>query len=217
MSGLLVQKIKELQKNDREAKEQWGLYCEAMGNGIRDPARHDGSFLQEFITNFGAGLRFEPNDKSGGGKGGGARFGDTAELIKEGQRKSTAFKQAWGSFCEMNSANGKRDPAMHNNEFFARFFEFMGQHGMMAMGGAVMGMGPMGGGGGMPPQKRQRASTGDDAKDALIMRIKQMQRTSPDAKQMWWDYADSVLGGVRDPARHSVDVLEEFCRSHGVA
>lgn len=48
------------------------------------------------------------------------------------------------------------------------------------------------------------------AKAALVEQIKSIQRSDPDAKQAWWDYCDTNLGGVKDPNRHDANVLEEF-------
>jgi len=50
-------------------------------------------------------------------------------------------------------------------------------------------------------------------KDALVEKIKAMQRASPELKQMWWDHCDQNLGGVRDPNRHDAATLEEFLQS----
>lgn len=48
------------------------------------------------------------------------------------------------------------------------------------------------------------------SKIQLISEIKELQRSTPDAKQAWWDFCDAHLGGIRDPARHDASVLEEF-------
>jgi len=47
-------------------------------------------------------------------------------------------------------------------------------------------------------------------KAALVEQIKSIQRSDPEAKQSWWDYCDTNLGGVKDPNRHDASVLEEF-------
>lgn len=51
-------------------------------------------------------------------------------------------------------------------------------------------------------------------KAALVDQIKNIQRSDPAAKQAWWDYCDSTLGGAKDPNRHEADVLQEFLALH---
>eukprot|EP00928_Gymnodinium_smaydae_P009970 TRINITY_DN1373_c0_g1_i1.p1 TRINITY_DN1373_c0_g1~~TRINITY_DN1373_c0_g1_i1.p1 ORF type:complete len:310 (-),score=87.69 TRINITY_DN1373_c0_g1_i1:86-940(-) len=209
MTEQLVWKVKELQKWDPMAKEQWGLYCQAMGGNIRDPARHEWNFLQDFIKNYTAGLRFEPNSK-----GGGSDAGNTADLIKEGQRKSNGWKEAWGAYVETYARNGKRDPAAHDSAFLTGFYDFLGQTAVMSLGGPayLSAMEEKS----SAKRKRVDTPTGDAELDAAIDRVKAFQRSGDEQKQMWWNYADTALGGVRDPKRHSAQVLNEFIASHGV-
>lgn len=51
-------------------------------------------------------------------------------------------------------------------------------------------------------------------KTELVEQIKGIQRSDADAKQAWWDYCDSNLGGVKDPNRHDVDVLQQFLSAY---
>merc|ERR1719418_462951 len=69
-----------------------------------------------------------------------------------------------------------------------------------------MGMGPMGMG----------SQSMDPAKDSLVQRIKQFQRSGEHQKQTWWTYADTMKGGVRDPAKHDMTSLQEFISTNGV-
>eukprot|EP00929_Paragymnodinium_shiwhaense_P009776 TRINITY_DN1140_c0_g1_i1.p1 TRINITY_DN1140_c0_g1~~TRINITY_DN1140_c0_g1_i1.p1 ORF type:complete len:238 (+),score=71.90 TRINITY_DN1140_c0_g1_i1:83-796(+) len=233
----LIQKIKDLQRKDPEAKKQWWSYCAAEGGNIRDPAKHNEAFLGEFITNFESGMRIELPEDS---------FSDKekiAELIKLGNRKSTSWKAAWDMYCR-GFGGGKMDPHKHDEQYISGFFDQLGQCGMMAlqqqqqqswgMGGMGMGMGGMGkgmggmgmgmgggwgkggGGWGKDGGPSKKARTGDSAKDKLIDRIKAFQRSGSDSKEAWWSYCDSSLNGIRDPAKHSADQLEEFCSGHGV-
>lgn len=52
-------------------------------------------------------------------------------------------------------------------------------------------------------------------KDACVQKIKALQRSSEDAKKQWWNFCDSQQGGVRDPTRHTVRVLQEFLSGLG--
>jgi len=51
-------------------------------------------------------------------------------------------------------------------------------------------------------------------KGSLVDQIKKLQRSSPEAKQAWWDYCDTQLGGIKDPNRHEAPVLAEFIQAH---
>eukprot|EP00406_Dinophysis_acuminata_P009501 CAMPEP_0179232500 /NCGR_PEP_ID=MMETSP0797-20121207/11891_1 /TAXON_ID=47934 /ORGANISM="Dinophysis acuminata, Strain DAEP01" /LENGTH=254 /DNA_ID=CAMNT_0020939621 /DNA_START=78 /DNA_END=842 /DNA_ORIENTATION=- len=52
-------------------------------------------------------------------------------------------------------------------------------------------------------------------KAALVEQIKSIQRSDPDAKQAWWNYCDTNLGGIKDPNRHEANVLSEFVAAYG--
>lgn len=52
-------------------------------------------------------------------------------------------------------------------------------------------------------------------KAALVEQIKILQRSDPETKQVWWDFADSQLGGIRDPNRHDESALRKFLSGYG--
>lgn len=54
------------------------------------------------------------------------------------------------------------------------------------------------------------AESSDPRKQALVDRIKQIQRNSIDDKESWWSYCDSEGRGIRDPNRHDADFLKRF-------
>merc|ERR1712217_321241 len=60
------------------------------------------------------------------------------------------------------------------------------------------------------------AGSGDPVKDALANRVKAYQRLGTEQKELWSLYADTYLGGVRDPSRHDANTLNEFCVNHEV-
>merc|ERR1712061_771070 len=72
-----------------------------------------------------------------------------------------------------------------------------------------MGGGRGGGGGG-------GAVAVDADTQMLIDKIKAFQKTGEESKQIWHEYCDSSLGGVRDPARHDWTVLNSFCQNYGL-
>lgn len=229
----LVTTVKDLQRSDHVAKEQWGAYCDTQGGGVRDPAKHNASFIQTFLSQYNAGVRFES-----------ATNANLAELFKEGQRKSANWKSAWAQYCQ-HYGGGMHDPGKHEVSFLVGFLDFLGQRGHMALTmlpqspmlgmPGVVGAAPskrprpgMGQGGGLTgvyapgglgsgPSIGAAPSTGDPMKDQLITRVKTYQRSGDEGKQQWWSYCDAQLGGVRDPARHDSAVLNQFITTHGVA
>eukprot|EP00414_Alexandrium_minutum_P002274 CAMPEP_0113824456 /NCGR_PEP_ID=MMETSP0328-20130328/3251_1 /TAXON_ID=39455 /ORGANISM="Alexandrium minutum" /LENGTH=244 /DNA_ID=CAMNT_0000792395 /DNA_START=96 /DNA_END=828 /DNA_ORIENTATION=+ /assembly_acc=CAM_ASM_000350 len=234
----LVATVKELQRSDYSAKEQWWAYCDAMGGGVRDPAKHDSDFVQTFINRYRAGQRFEPFGASGGGGGGkggggGGAGGDSnlGALFKEGQRKSQQWKQCWALYCQ-SFGGGMNDPEKKDAQFLIGFLDFLGQNGNMdrpvmpTAGGFMRVTSAVVPGMGQPAAKRPRTdggmaklpalTSGDSQKDALVQRIKTFQRSGEDAKQQWWTHCDGSLGGIRDPNRHDVDVLQQFAEAYGV-
>lgn len=222
----LVQTVKEMQRNDQVAKEQWWAYCDALGQGIRDPAKHNDEFVQSFIDNYRAGNRFEPNvptaTAGGGGGNSGGNGGLLSQLCKEGQRKSHSWKETWAQYC-LHYGGGKNDPEKHDTNFIVGFLDHVSARGLVGL--SAMGAGAVPDYG---PSKRMRATNAanpytapgaktDAQKDALVQRIKSYQRSSPDAKEVWGQYCDEHLGGVRDPNRHDRAVLQAFASKHDLA
>lgn len=231
----MVTIIKGMQRDDQVAKEQWWALCDHTGGGVRDPAKHDDAFLLTFIRKFQAGERFEVPLAAGPG--------NLGEMFKEFQRKSKSFKEAWATYCDLHGT-GKHDPNKQTQEFLVGFIDFLSRQGSMALamlGGAQMpGMGGMGLMQGPDENPAKRPRTGDlpimaplmfgqggpmgmgssqsmdPAKDSLVQRIKQFQRSGEHQKQTWWTYADTMKGGVRDPAKHDMTSLQEFISQNGV-
>eukprot|EP00927_Polykrikos_kofoidii_P030226 TRINITY_DN2603_c0_g1_i1.p1 TRINITY_DN2603_c0_g1~~TRINITY_DN2603_c0_g1_i1.p1 ORF type:complete len:221 (-),score=32.14 TRINITY_DN2603_c0_g1_i1:35-697(-) len=216
-----VDQIKDMKRNDPVARDQWWAYCDASGGGVRDPAKHDDSFLETFINNYTAGMRFEVTGAEGDQVGGPGN--SMSDLFKEGQRKSQPWKMAWAAYCDLHG--GKHDPARHDDNFLRYFLDFLGQQGVIALQGGT-GMEMMGGVGmalaGVPSAKRRRTDSSrytysdDNAADQLVARVKAYQRSSEWNKQQWWDFADTDLGGVRDPAKHDVATLRQFISTYSV-
>jgi len=207
----LVEQIKNLQRNDPAAKEHWNSFVEAHGEGKRDPSRHEAPFLQTFLQQLQSGaLASAP-----AGLGGSVNLADT---IKTLQKRSPNFKQAWASVCAVHGG-GYNDPAKHDANFHTKFFDALAE-GFLAWsaGGGVVGAGDG------PPAKRMRDNTGmalaissgDPVKDALVQQVKAYQRIGEAQKGIWGQYADTYLGGTRDPNRHDASMLKDFCQMYGV-
>lgn len=194
----LVATIKEMQRTDPTAKDQWGAYCDQKGAGVRDPAKHEASILQAFINSYNSGVRLESAEKA-----------TLAAFFKEGQRKSANFKQCWASYCQVYG-QGKHDPAKHEASFLIGFLDYLGTQGSIAMqlgtGGYFKGTG----------KGTMLLGSSDPMKDQLVQKVKSYQRSGPDQKQAWWDYCDNSLGGVRDPSKHAAGTLKQFLQSHAV-
>lgn len=173
-----------------------------------------------------------------GGIGGGA-----ADLIKLGQRQSQGWKVAWQTYCTAYGT-GKFDPNSYDQCFITGFLDYVGGLAVSDMGGVPQqqqyGGGfqaPQYGGQGlkrpgqgmfMPPGKRagfnapgnfgQGASADvDPEKAGLVQQVKSFQRSSTEAKDLWGSYCDNNLGGVRDPNRHTADILKAFIAECGGA
>lgn len=83
----LVKAVKKFQKQSDANKETWRAFCDENLNGTRDPARHEGDILKEFLKANGVPLpRAAPQDAA-------APAGE--EGAEEG-RKKTKRKQAGG-------------------------------------------------------------------------------------------------------------------------
>lgn len=216
----LVQQIKEMQRSDPTAKEQWGEYCTAEGGNVRDPSKHEAKFIRAFIKSFNAGVRYD------------CSASNLADLFKEGQRKAPDWKLAWSLYAQVHGG-GNKDPAKQDEAVLIGFMNYLGKCGAMALCSGGMGMmgGGMGNGlmggkanmmnmmamqqGGPPAKRRRTESSGDAQKDALVARVKVFQRASDEQKQQWWEFADSSPIGKRDPALYDVHVLKQFCSQNG--
>mmetsp|Transcript_353 Transcript_353/g.1215 ORF Transcript_353/g.1215 Transcript_353/m.1215 type:complete len:253 (-) Transcript_353:19-777(-) len=240
---MIVDKIKELQRSGTEGKTQWWAYCQEHGGGIRDPSKHDREFLANFLYQYQMGARMPTVDCMPSGAvapvvlaSQGGPVPSLAQLVKEGQKKSQNWKQAWATYC-MQFGNGVNDPMKHDMNFIVSFLDYAGQLVSAQLDG---GMPPPDLGAGDRPGKRPRPTsavgssgggweasgydamnTGDPndtsyEKQALVARIKAFQRAGDAQKRLWWQHCDESLGGVRDPARHDPGLLEAFCMSNGV-
>lgn len=199
-----VAQLKDIQRNDPDGKAQWEAYTDRHGQSVRDPNKHEAEFVWTFITSYRSGVRYEPTH-------------NLAELFKEGQRRSPAWKACWASYCSQN-ANGVNDPTKHDNVFLHGFLTFLGNAGermLINSGGAIDA----------PPSKRMNVgsgvavttTTGSKSKDQLVQTIKVLQRQNEGVKEIWGTYCDTHFGGMRDPARQDASALETFLQLHGFA
>lgn len=203
--------VKQMQRSSPEAKEQWYAYCEAYGENVRDPAKHDSEFINTFITQFNSGARLEPSKSTQ----------TLVQFIKLGQRKSPGWKQVWERYCDtqakpVDGGRPKHDPMMHDSSFIEGFFDYIGRMALSGGGGVPM-MGMMG----EPAAKKMKGTGGmpiamNMGNMPLVNQIKAYQKLGEYQKSNWHNYADQNLGGVRDPARHDAATLQQFVVMYGV-
>jgi len=217
----LVEALKNLQRTDSAVKEKWGAFCDAQLKGVRDPNKHDVDVLQRFLsTHSGGAYGMAPNrtlastlqapkTTSTPTTGGSGVFVDA---IKAGQRASSSWRNSW---CAYVDTNGKKhyDPSKHDETFLMGFFDQCGQAYEQQMG-VICPVGTLD----EPSAKRARiaanSGTGDAHKDDLVQRVKKLQRGSEETKAAWQQHADQEQGGIRDPAKHPAESLEQFLMMH---
>lgn len=213
----LVAQIKEMQRNDPNAKEQWITFTETHGGGNRDPSRHPPEFLQTFFAHMNSGGPLEADSPM--------NYGEAVKML---QKRSSSFKTIWATYCRTNGG-GKNDPLFHEAGYHVKFLDHisstycknMGLNSQPKQAPAMQYQPALMEG---PPAKRLRPSfssgigvaSGGSEKDMLVEQVKTFQRADAGSKELWWQYADAYLGGVRDPSKHDASTLQEFCVNHDV-
>jgi hypothetical protein len=164
-------------------------------------------------------------------------FGSLAESIKMGQRKSQHWKTAWQYYVALYGS-GFNDPAKYDENFITGFLDYLGQLGTgdlstaaaeqginlqeaIAQGGVkgaapVLGVKRPMGDGGMPPAKRPAIGGGAE-KEALVTKVKALQRSDPAVKEAYQTFCDTHCAGVKDPNRHEPAILQQFLTQMGEA
>lgn len=185
-------------------KEVWSMYCQTYGGGVNDPAKHEASFLVgllDFLGQRGA-MALEHAELN---QGGAYMYGEPAAKrmrltgnpekdalvakIKEFQRQGEAQKEQWGIFCDLHTS-GIRDPTRHDCETLNLFIGQV-ESGQFGPGYSL-----------------------SSPKQELVMQVKAWQRQGGDKLEQWHHFADTSLGGIRDPARHDASQLQQFLALH---
>lgn len=191
-----VQRLKEIQRTDPVGKVQWELYTEQRGSAVRDPSKHDPDFVWGFLESYSSGVRIEVKNT-------------LAPLMKEGQRRSPAWKRCWELYCQ---THGQKyfDPAKHDQASLEGFLKYLGESGEKMLGG-MHNVGP--------PLKKMNTGNGlgvDPVKEQLVQAVKNFQKESEQNKNTWHSFCDMNLAGKRDPAKADASVLSSFLMSNGV-
>lgn len=112
----LVKRVKQVQRESEESKQQWWAFCELEGKNRRDPQRHTLHSLRRFFQLREQGglpkTRLEPGTHQ-----------SLVQKVKDAVRMSPELKQKWGDYCDKQSG-GYRDPQRHSTKSIETFFEF---------------------------------------------------------------------------------------------
>lgn len=133
IDGALVDQIKAYQKTSAEHMERWRQFCDAEGEGRRDPAKHDAAFLEQFLATCSS-IHVE------------VAPAELVEQVKNLQRSSPQMKVEWHKYCD-SEGDRIRDPARHSSAFLEAFIAFAGP--LAAPGGVKRQMEMQDDGGGM--------------------------------------------------------------------
>lgn len=196
-STSLVDLVKEGQRKSTSWKSCWAAYCQIHGGGVNDPAKHDNAFLAKFLNFLGSSgermLTMTSNPMMGMGIPGGNSKDQLVMAVKAFQRQGEDHKEKWGTFCDTH-LGGIRDPSRHDAMTLQSFLTSNGVQVLTDVG-------------------RPTVSTGDAEKDLLVASVKAFQRKGETQKEQWGTYADTNLGGKRDPARHDISTLTAFLQA----
>lgn len=110
----IINRVKHGQRNSVEFKDAWIAYVREFGQELRDPARHDQTFLEAFLTTapvVNENAKEEVVDDE--------EHQALVEQMKDKQRNSEPFKEAWAKFVQ--PYGNVRDPNKHPTSFLMRF------------------------------------------------------------------------------------------------
>jgi len=247
MSGRpLVDLVKAGQKGagGQNWRAQWEQYALQFLGGTKDPSKHEDDPLRHFIEVHANEFSQQPWFAEWQAANPGAikiknhfpaGVRPLVDLIKLGQKHSHAWKAAWGEYCAHYLENMK-DPARHDDGPLQHFVEanranFQHEPWFQQLAGG----GPPAGAWGPPPAaKGAPKGKGDKGKGkgkdpwgappqpaaapaGLVDQIKQFQRADPAFKQAWHAFCEQYCDGIKDPARHPQQNLENFLASHAPA
>merc|ERR1719193_2647236 len=177
------------------------MYCDIEGNGTKDPALYESTFLQRFMQVHDHIVINMPVNVT------------LPDFYRQALNNCPAFKLAWSMYRQHAGQIRSDEPGMHTNQSLAGCLDFMGQAGLTAM--MMGGMSP-------PPEewapnKRFKVDTSgfSEEKVHLIGMVKDFQKSGWERKEMWLAFA-ARKGPNKDPARFDEGELREFLRLHGV-
>eukprot|EP00450_Noctiluca_scintillans_P026488 CAMPEP_0194532238 /NCGR_PEP_ID=MMETSP0253-20130528/69761_1 /TAXON_ID=2966 /ORGANISM="Noctiluca scintillans" /LENGTH=412 /DNA_ID=CAMNT_0039377669 /DNA_START=1 /DNA_END=1236 /DNA_ORIENTATION=- len=114
-SSPLVEQVKHYQKTSAEHMERWRMFCDTEGEGVRDPAKHDGAFLERFLGECGA-IQVDVASADPAPQ-------ELVDQVKRLQKTSQQLKLEWHRYCD-TEGDRVRDPARHSAAFLEAFLSF---------------------------------------------------------------------------------------------
>lgn len=129
----LVARIKQIQRESDEGKQQWWSFCDTEGfNNRRDPLRHTTEFLRKFFEARRDGRIVATVSVAPPNEIDPEMHKIWVGRVKQVQRSSPESKLRWEKYCDAYGG-GVRDPQRHDSEYLRRFFEDpAGQQGGVA-------------------------------------------------------------------------------------
>eukprot|EP00435_Cladocopium_sp_Y103_P026597 s3013_g6.t1 len=180
------------------------------------PPRPSG--LAAEVRNMMAPIMAAPAAMHGSSMHGSGMGSPLVECVKTGQRSSHHWKNAWQAYCALYG-NSINDPAKHEESFTRSFLDYMGEVTLKCLESqegldeeSTKRPFPFAGIVAAPAAKRPRVMQAQEqgGKADLVDKIKALQRTSPELKEAWWTFCETELRGVKDPNRHSEEILQQF-------
>lgn len=192
-NSILIDLLKEGQRRSQHWKHAWSGYCQQFGGGVNDPSKHKTHFLVSFLDFLGQHGTLSPEGSVTAFPG----FAGPAATAGA----SAGAAGSWAGL-DMSAATAALGAGVMGAGW-----------GADALGGSAAKRPRLGGHGLVPPAP----SSGDVEKDKLVIQVKAYQRQGEANRDIWQDYCDATLGGVRDPARHKKEVLQQFLLLQGQA
>lgn len=236
----VVDRVKALCRADPANKMAWCNWCDVNAGGTKDPSRLEESQLRAFFEDFESGRIQAVEKQSGDGsqdelsaavklgqklspawKAAWVRYCQVnGESTYDPARHTREFLLGYMEFLGKTALGGLGavQPAA-----FGR-----GAHGAVQHGSVVLRHGPAVYGVHVaprraapllevPPAKRRRvagnfepAASGGAEVEAMVAKVKALQKTDPSRKQQWSDFCDQQGSGVKDPSRHDAQSLQAF-------
>lgn len=217
----LVERVKAIQRISEAEKEKWWLFCDTRHTGTHDPKRHSPEFLRRFLYLYDAGESMEPTDAPEDSLSDGrvvrlrglpfsATTKDVVQFLAEYEVNELqcvlgfdgrVTGEAFAIFPDARRASMALK-AKQRQQIGSRYIELFAATYEEWTRAAENGEGSH--------------APGDPIKDALVTRVKEIQRASEEAKQKWWRFCDAHDMGNYDPARHTSEFLQSFITMYQV-
>jgi len=225
----LAQMVRIGQRKSRPFKAAWQAYCSMNGSNMHDPAKHDDSFITNFLDSLGT-LGMERMGMGGqmggmgmtgqmggqmGGMGGGLKrgFDQMGGMGMTGMQKKPNLGMADMDPVKMQLVEAVKKYQKEQPEMKVHWHTYCdtelggsrdpSRHSPEVLKAFLDQQG-------VPVQIAQLDMSNSPHKMQCVQRVKNFQKESADKKEVWHQYCDAELGGHRDPSRHSAEALQNF-------